>query len=141
MSAPGPNAPNDLARVRHELRNPINHILGYCDILLEDDDLPPAFRDDLERVRNGGQALLALISHYFDDKTFASRKIDLHELSHELRTPVNHIIGYCELLAEQPDAASNPTLLSDLAKIKGAAQTWLRLMEKRLVPLAQNRST
>ena len=30
----------DLSRMRHELRTPINHILGYCEMLVEESRLP-----------------------------------------------------------------------------------------------------
>lgn len=130
--------PLDLSKVRHELRTPINHILGYCDILLEDDDLPAVCRSDLFKVHSGGRQLLSLINHYFDEKTFATLKIDLHQLSHELRTPVNHIVGYCELLEEQAAEGGSDNLKADLRKINAAALTWLELMEEHLVPSAEN---
>jgi phosphoserine phosphatase RsbU/P len=124
----------DLSKIRHELRTPINHILGYCDILLEDETVPAGFRADLRKIHDGGLQLLALINHYFDEKTFANMKLDMHQLFHELRTPVNHIIGYSELLEEQAGESGGATFLSDLRKINLAAQTWLALMEEHLVP-------
>ena len=70
MSAPRP-AKLDLSKIRHELRTPINHIIGYCEMLLEEPELPEAFRTDLDRIHSGGRQLLGLITHYFDDGQYA----------------------------------------------------------------------
>src|ERR1041385_2782785 len=80
----------DLSRIRHELRTPINHILGYSEMLLEEDNLPSAFIPDLRRIHTGGRQLQTLIGEYFDDEKYFQQR-DLHRLYHELRTPVNQI--------------------------------------------------
>src|SRR5687768_4020960 len=126
----------DLSKIRHELRTPINHILGFCDILLEEDNVPAAVRADLLRIHDSGRHLMSLIAHYFDEKTFATLKLDSHQLCHELRTPVNHIIGYSELVAEQASDNGCAHFLPDLQKINQAAKTWLDLMEEHLLPAA-----
>ena len=55
--------------------------------------------EDLQKIHRGGKQLLELISRYFDEATFKTER-DWQEVQHELRTPVNHIIGYSELLME-----------------------------------------
>src|SRR6202023_1720232 len=57
---------------------------------------------------------------------------DLHAVCHKLRTPVNTVIGYGELLAEQCDDAGQPEIKSDVEKIVSAAQAWLAMMEEHL---------
>jgi len=79
---------------------------------------------------------MSLIAHYFDEKTFATLKLDGHQLCHELRTPVNHIIGYSELLEEQAAESGCTRFIPDLKKINQAAKTWLDLMEEHLLPAA-----
>jgi signal transduction histidine kinase len=92
--------PSDFSRIRLDLRTPVNHILGYAEMLLEDETLPAEFRADVQHIHTGGRALLALIKDYFDDENYAQKRTDAHRMYHELRTPVNHIIGYTELLTE-----------------------------------------
>jgi adenylate cyclase len=123
----------DFSRIRHDLRTPVNHILGYAEMLLEDDTLPSAFRDDVQRIHTGGRALLVLIKDYFDDEHFAQKRPDAHRMYHELRTPVNHIIGYTELLTELAEDRGLTHLHADLEKIGLAAATWLTLMEEYLL--------
>src|SRR5215471_18307375 len=103
----------DLSRLRHELRTPINHILGYCEMLLEESQLPEVVVTDLKRIHSGGRELQALIGRYFDEQGFFEER-DLHNLYHELRTPVNHIIGYSDLLIEQAEEMGTQTAVPDL---------------------------
>jgi sigma-B regulation protein RsbU (phosphoserine phosphatase) len=122
----------DLSRMRHELRTPINHILGYCEMLMEEGQLPERSLMDLRRIHDGGKELQSLIAHYFEEDQFYRQK-DLHQLYHELRTPVNHIVGYSELLIEQAEDAAVTGPVPDLKKIRDAASNWLGLMEAYLV--------
>jgi adenylate cyclase len=133
-----PGAKLDLSRIRHDLRTPINHIMGYCELLEEDDSIPEDFRPDLKKIHGSGLQLLALIKEYFDEATFAEKSHDLQRLCHELRTPVNHIVGYAELLEEQAEERGLAHLPPDLRKIADAGHTWLGLMEEYLVRPAAN---
>jgi class 3 adenylate cyclase len=128
MSAPK----RDLSKVRHALRTPINHILGYCEMLQEEEAVPADFRADLERIRNGGRQLLGLINEYFDDDLFESRRRDLRQVSHDLRTPVSQIVGYTEILLEQAEETGRKRIIPDLKRIHAAAKTWLTLAEQHL---------
>ena len=50
--------PSDFSRIRHDLRTPVNHIIGYAELLLEDNGLPTEFHADLQRIHTGGRASL-----------------------------------------------------------------------------------
>src|ERR1044071_8706379 len=125
----------DLSKIRHDLRTPINHILGYCEMLQEDEQLPEEFAPDLGKIHAGGKQLLALIAEYFDEETFETKRGDVHQLCHDLRTPVNQIIGYCEILQEDAAELGRKKYLPDLQKIRHAAASWLGLMEEHLLPV------
>jgi sigma-B regulation protein RsbU (phosphoserine phosphatase) len=118
--------------MRHELRTPINHILGYCEMLMEEARLPQEAAEDLRRIHAGGRELQSLIARYFDQDQFFLQR-DLHQLYHDLRTPVNHIIGYSDLLIEQAEDPATQAAIPDLQKIRDAASNWLALMEAYLV--------
>jgi len=124
-----------LAKIRHDLRTPINHIIGFSEILLEDapGHVPESFLRDLQKIRRGGDRLLALINQHLTEDAFPVTKPDVHQLCHELRTPVNHIIGYSELLMEECVELGRPDYQADLAKINAAAKIWLALMEEHLI--------
>jgi sigma-B regulation protein RsbU (phosphoserine phosphatase) len=122
----------DLSRMRHELRTPINHILGYSEMMLEEGNLSPQFAADLQKIHASGRELQSLITQYLDDEKFFKPR-DLQKLYHELRTPVNHIIGYGELLVELAQEESKSERIADLEKIQQAARNWLALMEGYLL--------
>ncbi len=132
MSADNPANEVDLSRMRHELRTPINHILGYCEMLMEEARLPKEAAEDLLRIHAGGRELQTLIARYFDEDQFFLQR-DLHQLYHELRTPVNHIVGYSDLLIEQAEDPATQAAIPDLQKIRDAASHWLALMEAYLI--------
>lgn len=130
-----PSSQLDLSKVRHDLRGPINHIVGYSEILLEDEGMPAEFIADLERIRSGGRQLIDLISHYLDEYRLQTEPLDLPRLQHDLRTPVNHILGHSEILEELAIEKKLERFVPDLRRIHGAARTWLALMEELLLPL------
>jgi class 3 adenylate cyclase len=136
-ASPAPSVPHKrpLAKIRHDLRTPVNHIIGYSEMLLEEAPtrVPQSFLLDLRRIHNGGEQLLVLVNQHFNDRTFPNTAPDLHQLCHELRTPVNHIIGYSELLMDQCVESNWDDFHADLAKINLAAKTWLGLMESHLL--------
>src|SRR5215831_3236632 len=127
-------ARTDLSKIRHDLRTPINHILGYCEMLQEDHQLPEEFAPDLSKIHAGGKQLLALIADYFDEETFETMRGDVQRLCHDLRTPVNQIIGYSEMLQELAEDLDCAKYIPDLRKIREAASLWLGLMEEHLLP-------
>ena len=57
-----------LANMRHTLRTPLNHIIGYSEMLLEEagerhlDD----FAADIQKIRTAGRQLLTLINDLFE---------------------------------------------------------------------------
>jgi sigma-B regulation protein RsbU (phosphoserine phosphatase) len=56
------------------------------------------------------------------------------QLRHDFRTPINHIIGYSEILLEECEGTGNGSSASDLKKIRVAAEQLLALINTRLSP-------
>jgi signal transduction histidine kinase len=54
--------------VRHELRNPLNNIIGYCELLMEvaEDKEDQETMADLVRIQTAGQQLQELITSLLD---------------------------------------------------------------------------
>src|SRR5262245_66690879 len=57
-----------LTNIRHTLRTPLNHIIGYSEMLLEeaDDRGLEAFTADLQKIHKAGKQLLGFINDFFD---------------------------------------------------------------------------
>ncbi len=63
MTAPSTTSPDALAQIRHELRTPVNQILGYSEMLQEDaeDAGHPAYVPDLQKIQFAARQLQAVI--------------------------------------------------------------------------------
>lgn len=77
-----------VARLRHDMRTPINHIVGYTELLIElaMDENPPARTEELTRVLSAAKSLLGLI----DDTMVRARLESLlgQESAEEARAPL-----------------------------------------------------
>jgi len=127
-SPPDPAAPltaEATAELRHDLRTPVNHIVGYADMLLEDAVDPDlaARRPDLEETLAAARDVLAII-----ERTLASRG-DLSITSTEvvnlyglLREPQRRIVEAGRRLLALTDPPPDPAFTDDLQRILGAAE-------------------
>lgn len=115
-----------LRALRHDLRTPINHIVGYAEMLLEASERgeTPFAASDLRRIRTAGRDLLTLVEEIFRPDGTGVGAADLALLAHRLRTPLSAIVGYAELLEEEGQDAG-PEALDDLGRIRSAADRLL----------------
>lgn len=128
-----------LANLRHELRTPINAIMGYSEMLIEDTrvDTHPAHTlcTDVENILAAGQQLLSLVNDTLDQSKIEAGQLDMSledfgaHLRHQLRTPVTAVMGYSEMLIEDAPAVDGADLIPDLHKIHAAAQRFLNLID------------
>ena len=54
-------SPEEARELRHELRTPVNHLIGYTELLLEEDGIPPASAVQLESIRSVARQVLELV--------------------------------------------------------------------------------
>ena len=118
-----------VAYVRQELSAPATAILGYAEMLMDDAVLVDRgqFTDDLQRILDASRTLHRLILSLLDPATIhqTDSDTDLAEfrrmLRHDLRTPINAIKGYGEMLREDAADGGADTLVADLDKLLGEA--------------------
>ncbi len=116
--------------LKHDLRTPLNHIIGYCEMLLEEaaDHTRPQLVADLEHIHFAGRRLLVVINDLFDPIKSVAYKADPSLVDHEIRTPLNQIIGYAEMLQEEARDQGATAFVADSGKILAAARELLRLV-------------
>src|SRR5205085_12226551 len=114
--------------LKHELRTPLNHIIGYCEMLIEQaqDDGLDIFLADLNRIHSAGERLLRVVDDLCDPA--ADRKVDELSMHHEVRTPLNQVIGYAEMLQEQAKDLGHDSFASDLQNVHTAGRRLLNLI-------------
>ena len=95
-----------LAAVSHELRSPLNAILGFADILMEEVDGPLSVsaREEVEQIRGSGAHLAALINDILEFSALESgqlklsrSRVDLTALTNELVREASVLVGDKEL--------------------------------------------
>ena len=127
----------DLAELRHNLRTPINHILGYGEMMIED-ATELGLEDcakDLSKIHEDGKQLLAIINAALTPATNEVSELDLRALHRDLLPPLDKVIvrlRNVRLLAEDlqdshPDAAR---VFADLNKIQTAAERLMSMAEE-----------
>ena len=74
-----------LAKMSHELKNPLNAVIGYSEILIEDsDETAIQKRQDLSSIRGAGHQLLGLIDTLLELSRLEAGKAELRPVEFEL---------------------------------------------------------
>jgi signal transduction histidine kinase/DNA-binding response OmpR family regulator len=111
------------SQIRHELRTPINHIIGYSEMLQEEaqeqgcEDLIPEF----QKIRDEGQQLLTLVNEGLDLDSPGTGPTQIWRLSQELRHPVSQVIRHANATQQIAEDRGLGQVVSDLQKISTAA--------------------
>src|SRR5262249_3731558 len=91
-------------------------------------------KEDLGKIHSSGKTLLALINDLLDPARLQGAIDGAHisafgaQMRHELRTPVNAVIGYAEMLVED-EASLEPGVVEDLRKIHAAGKKLLAFVD------------
>ncbi len=132
-----------LAHVRQDFSAPVGAIVGIAEILLEEAPRHglDRFAPDLGRIHQAGLALQNLIEGLLDPDCVAQRAADgdfetfRSRLRHDLRTPMNAVKGYGEMLLEDAQAVDAEDFVRDLGNMLEAAKRLLARIDS-LVDLA-----
>ncbi|MFD2739517.1 adenylate/guanylate cyclase domain-containing protein [Sulfitobacter aestuarii] len=106
--------------IGQRLAGPAETILGYQLLILDSlrPAAPPEAVADAEKVLGAAQALQEMITALLSPEGHrALAELDEATLRHELRTPMNAILGYSELLLEEWQEALDPELPDDIARV------------------------
>jgi signal transduction histidine kinase/CheY-like chemotaxis protein/integral membrane sensor domain MASE1 len=89
-----------LTNMNHELRTPINGILGFAQILQRDSSLTPQQQHGLNIIEQSGNHLLVLINDILDLAKVEAGKIELHEVDFNLPSLLNEVSEIINLRAQ-----------------------------------------
>ena len=129
----------ELVDMGQNLLTPASTIIAYTEMLLDYTNTHAAlqdFKSDLNKMLTAGEQLSSLITQLFSKKNSHHGEINLCALTstirHDLRTPINAIIGYGEMLLEDvledEDVETSPEVSQDLQKIITSARRLLTLI-------------
>jgi adenylate cyclase len=122
-----------VAYVRQELSAPATAIMGYAEMLMDDAVQAGCAQrtDDLQHILDASRTLHRLILSLLDPTAIhrTDGNADPAELRrtlrHDLRTPINAIKGYGEMLREDAADGSAETFVADLDKLLNEANLLL----------------
>lgn len=119
-----------LRRLRHELRTPVNHLLGYTELLLEEGaDHDPSWLARLGDVRDAGRELLEPIGDLVETLRLNERP-EMHVA--RIRELVEVIHQHCDVLDAAAQDRGDDDAAGDLAVVRNAATTLLTLVSGSL---------
>jgi len=114
--------------MRHELRTPVNAIIGYGQLLLEEHGaaLTAEARHDLERVVDAGHQLLRVVTETLDEQHGDDVTVCAARMRHAVHTPLVSVQGLAYLLMEQHQGQP---ICEDLRRIDAAALRLARVSD------------
>ncbi|MAN50994.1 MULTISPECIES: hybrid sensor histidine kinase/response regulator [unclassified Marinimicrobium] len=89
-----------LTGISHELRSPLNAVLGYAQLLEKDPAIPPHRRDALGVIRRSGEHLADLIEGLLDISKIEAGRLDLHRDQVRLGPLLEQLVHMFRLQAE-----------------------------------------
>jgi CheY-like chemotaxis protein len=115
---------NPVAELRHELRTPVNHIVGYAEMLLEDaeGDGLEARREALARTIAAAREVLSHIGAVLPATRSEIGDVELTSLLDTLREPQGRILGAMRELLQSVEATEDPAFQEDVQRIMNAAE-------------------
>jgi signal transduction histidine kinase len=95
-----------ITAISHELRSPLNSILGYAQILAADDDIPPNRRQAVSVIRKSGDHLLSVIERTLDIARIEGGKLTLDIKAMDFPELMQQLVWMFELQARDKGSPS-----------------------------------
>jgi CheY-like chemotaxis protein len=119
----------------HELRTPLNAVLGYAQILRSEPGLSEFQVNRLDKIRAGGEHLLAMINDVLDLSRIEAGKVDLQPLPMSLASLLGAVCSVIGAAAERKGLSFDSRVAPDLP---AAVQVDGKRLEQVLLNLLDN---
>ncbi|MCL2060543.1 MAG: ATP-binding protein [Oscillospiraceae bacterium] len=81
-----------LAKMSHEMRTPLNAVIGLSRLNLENDGLDAGVHSDLEKIYNAGATLLGTVNDVLDISKIEAGKMELVEVEYDVPSLINDTV-------------------------------------------------
>lgn len=112
-------------RIAQKLTGPAEAILGFQSLLIEEvrRNGPPAALEDLEKVTDAARRLNDMVQALRDQPGAVERDVQAQsKLRHDLRTPINAILGFSEMVIEDFAAELSLAVRNDIDAVMTEAR-------------------
>lgn len=89
-----------LTGISHELRSPLNAILGYAQLLEKDIEIPEHRREALSVIRHSGEHLADLIEGLLDISKIEAGRLDLHQDPVRINSLLEQLVNMFRMQAQ-----------------------------------------
>ena len=122
-----------LSNISHEMRTPLNSVIGYLDILDKSSGLNIEDRKNITYAKNSSKLLLTLINDLLDTQKLANAKLDLIENSFW----INKVVKNAVLISQVNATQKNISLIYEdnldiLNEVKGDKNRFLQILNNLL---------
>ncbi|WP_010262296.1 ATP-binding protein [Treponema primitia] len=116
---------NFLANTSHELRTPMNAIMGTTEMILRKDISPDVYQD-AQRIKQAGSSLLSIINDILDFSNIDSGKAEIHPAEYLFESLISDVINIIGVRIEDKqidfitniDCSTNVKLYGDIVRIR-----------------------
>lgn len=118
-------------RLRHELRTPVAHILGYSELLEEEvaEHDQPALLVEVRRIHGLGEQLLREVDALFQAEPEAATARRWRAFKRRCRRSLSALRESCRQLQDAASTLSQTNLSSDIGNIEAACEAMLALLD------------
>jgi PAS domain S-box-containing protein len=121
-----------LAIVSHEIRTPINGVIGFAQILA-DSPLSPEQREQVAIIKSSGQALEKLIADILDLSKIEAGKIEIESAPFGLHKCIEDVMAFFQLKARAASLALHAKIDPDVPAIVNSDEARLRQILTNLI--------
>jgi signal transduction histidine kinase len=103
-----------VANMSHEMRTPMNAIIGLTGLMLEEDDISGKTKEVVEKINTAGHTLTGLINDVLDISKIEAGKLDMTPVQYDMASLLNDIITLNIIRIENKPITFNLDINEDL---------------------------
>lgn len=106
-----------LANMSHEIRTPLGAIMGFAELVYEDEKLEPQTKSHIAFIKRNSEHLLSLIDDLFDLSKLTAQKIDIFIEKIDIKQMINDICNIFSSKMSDKNIALDIKLQSDIPAV------------------------
>ncbi len=128
----------ELAALRHNLRTPVNHLLGYAELLIEDaaETRNAQALDALRQIHSAARAILNYVNETLSNRDEVDRR-EIDKLYASVRPRMERITGCVKALREELQLAIPAEWGEDLDRISSGVQLLAEILGRTGAPVGE----